>query len=474
MARDRRSGGAQTKTQAVRARSARSSTVASSSATESLGRQDKRRPARAARLAAAAALQDSATKIKVEPGEFEVEDIVDKRTVDGASQYLVKWVGYAAKDSTWEPVEYLDDSEELVRRYEAHAMMKRKMATPDALTISKRPKPLRGKDVPAAAAVVSKKKPKPLRGKDAPAAEPKPKRKKNTTCGRCKALKVRCKGGPPCDRCVKKGLGDQCNALPADGSEEFTVEDIVDKRERRGEVEYLIKWENYGPKSNTWEPVDCLDGSKNLLRRFEARLLKKEQAEKQPPAPEPATKAKKAKPAPKAKPAAKAKPKPSAQAKRAPPPPRKVAPKPVETRARRSEPKPEPAPPAKAVAKAAAAAAAAAAPAAAPAPKLRPTRSASGIDPAAASSLMGYKEVRSAAGSDPAARAAPSSGQTQMNRSKRKATAAAAAAANEDEEEQEEDAPASRGKRLATMGNVARYSGRGGGGSRSGSKAKNG
>ena len=43
-------------------------------------------------------------KILVDSGEeYEVEKVVDARTVKGCKQYLVKWKGYEDFDNTWIP-----------------------------------------------------------------------------------------------------------------------------------------------------------------------------------------------------------------------------------------------------------------------------------------------------------------------------------------------------------------------------------
>ena len=59
------------------------------------------------------------TKIELETNddEYQVENILGHRLVDGRKQYLVKWKGYDNSDNTWEPVDNLMNCWTLVKRY---------------------------------------------------------------------------------------------------------------------------------------------------------------------------------------------------------------------------------------------------------------------------------------------------------------------------------------------------------------------
>jgi hypothetical protein len=46
--------------------------------------------------------------INVSDELYEVEAILDKRTANGQTEYLVKWKGYGNGDSTWEPPDNLN------------------------------------------------------------------------------------------------------------------------------------------------------------------------------------------------------------------------------------------------------------------------------------------------------------------------------------------------------------------------------
>ena len=51
--------------------------------------------------------------------EFEVKQILNSRYFYRKLQYLVDWVGYAASDTSWEPVENLSNADIAIREFHA-------------------------------------------------------------------------------------------------------------------------------------------------------------------------------------------------------------------------------------------------------------------------------------------------------------------------------------------------------------------
>ena len=49
---------------------------------------------------------------------FQVEKIHNHKIVKGQKFYLIKWVGYSAKENTWEPIEHLSNVVYMVDEYE--------------------------------------------------------------------------------------------------------------------------------------------------------------------------------------------------------------------------------------------------------------------------------------------------------------------------------------------------------------------
>lgn len=57
-------------------------------------------------------------------------------------------------------------------------------------------------------------------------------------------------------------------------SEYDEVEEVLDKRERRGKIYYKLKWKGYSESESTWEPVKHLN-CQVLIDQFEENLKRK-------------------------------------------------------------------------------------------------------------------------------------------------------------------------------------------------------
>jgi len=176
------------------------------------------------------------TEAKEVQEEYEVEEILEMRqkSKKGGNEYLVKWKGYEnPEDRTWEPEKSLQEgSADLLKEF------KTKQNKDEEEGGSKQPELTPGgrKKTPAKEKVKRGEKKKP------------PKKVTPATSG------------------------------VDEGGQEYEVEEILEKRGPRSNVEYKVKWRGYdNEEDQTWEPKENLVGSEELIEEFEARQSDEEE-----------------------------------------------------------------------------------------------------------------------------------------------------------------------------------------------------
>ena len=58
-----------------------------------------------------------APEVKDDTETWEVESVLNDRTVDGQQQYLIRWAGYSPDWDQWEPETNLEGAKDLVKEY---------------------------------------------------------------------------------------------------------------------------------------------------------------------------------------------------------------------------------------------------------------------------------------------------------------------------------------------------------------------
>ena len=56
-----------------------------------------------------------------------------------------------------------------------------------------------------------------------------------------------------------------------EGKEEYIVEEVLNSRLFHQKIQYLVKWEGYGVKHNTWEYLDHLNNALDKVAEFYMR-----------------------------------------------------------------------------------------------------------------------------------------------------------------------------------------------------------
>lgn len=145
--------------------------------------------------------------------EYEVEAIINSKTVKGKTKFLIRWKGFQESDDTWEPEETLN-CPDLIRTF--------KKKGPSKKTSTKKPT--------------------------------KAKKRKNYNSD-----------------------SDEDNSDDSDygsgkkSKSEYEVEKVLNARiNKQGKWEFFVMWKDYGPENNTWEPENNLNCTRLIeqVRKF--------------------------------------------------------------------------------------------------------------------------------------------------------------------------------------------------------------
>jgi len=232
--------------------------------------------------------------------EFEVEEVLDKRQLLGRTEYLVKWKGWDdIADRTWEPVDNLKGAEKHVNTFEKNIQSKSKDAVMEELTDDdyevERILDKRGKGKKVEYLVKWKNFEKvedqtwePLENLtesseviEAFERGSKDYKKDDTIKVSNRTLispkRNKAQGSPSSNRTNSKEDKNLGKGFYNDISDDdYEVERILDRRGKGKKLEYLVKWKNFDKEEDqTWEPMENLTESKELVDAYEKKLFNK-------------------------------------------------------------------------------------------------------------------------------------------------------------------------------------------------------
>merc|ERR1712098_413207 len=223
-----------------------------------------------------------------EEDEYEVEKIIDVRSGKrGKKEYLVKWKGWdREEDQTWEPEASLAGSKELVKEFEesqADLEQKGKEIVNEMMGSLKSPPPKKGRKsvgktntstVDEETKSAKKRGRKSMPEDSTPIVEPMvvinlDESDNNSEFGEPSAKKAK-KGREKKERKPKEPKKPKKSKKAEEEEDEYEVEKILEKRDIGGLIEYKVKWKGWeNEEDETWEPVDHLVGSEDLIKDFE-------------------------------------------------------------------------------------------------------------------------------------------------------------------------------------------------------------
>ena len=188
--------------------------------------------------------------------EYEVEEVLKKRHRKGKVQYYVKWKNY--EEWTWEPLDNLLNAKSLIDKFEAAE------ADPKLTKSTKENGEDKSKQFEYEVEKVLKKRSR--KGKTEYFV--KWKNFNETTWE------------PVANLTNAENLIEEFNKTqetepekkePEEDAEVYEVEIVLDKRIKKGKLEYFVKWKNYD--ETTWEPLNNLLNVRDLIDDFERKQV---------------------------------------------------------------------------------------------------------------------------------------------------------------------------------------------------------
>jgi len=176
--------------------------------------------------------------------EYEVEKVLKKRTRKGKKEYFVKWKNY--DETTWEPMENLQNAINLIEIFDND--LDKEMPEQPEYEVEK----------------VLKKRTR--KGKEEYFVK-----WKNFDETTWEPLNHLANAKNLIDAFNKAQETESANAEP---EPEYEVEVVLDKRIKRGKLEYFVKWKNFD--ETTWEPLAHLLNVKDLIDNYEKDQIQKE------------------------------------------------------------------------------------------------------------------------------------------------------------------------------------------------------
>ena len=207
----------------------------------------------------------------LDEAEYEVEQILHRRSRKKTIEYLVKWKGYDLDESTWEPKQNLTGSQEFIQEYENRVSQK----------ISKGPLKavLKAHERVSVASPKQQAKIGKPRGRStthhkaqATALGPHIPENPQTTIPSAEsevaALKAKV---AMLEARLLDNSPDARSTAPAPRSPQ-DVESIIDRQWRNGREEYMVRWKGRGPRADSWVSASSVSYAIPAVGEYQMRV----------------------------------------------------------------------------------------------------------------------------------------------------------------------------------------------------------